>query len=160
MSKGKYIIPVVMGQPGSELFLVHGEIPRGQSMVLVRLTGERALTTKDETALAKLLEKVGSNTSPPKRVKEVTLITSETRGDVSAHEATLVHGYITNVLPGAFKAPEMSNWYLFERPGDITSLKMARFAINLLDRSERTELLGELNGIRTANGHTRYNPYR
>jgi len=56
MSKAKYVVPVIMGQPGSELFLVKGEIPRGQTMVLVRLITERALTSKDERGI-NLLER-------------------------------------------------------------------------------------------------------
>jgi hypothetical protein len=160
MSKGKYVIPVIMGQPGSELFLVKGEIPRGQSMVLVRLTSIRALAPKDTKALDKLLEKSGSAQTRPTRVKELNLITPENINEVSAQEATLVHGYIMNLLPGAFKAPEMQNWYIFERPGDITSLKMARFAINLLERSEKVELLGAINQLRVSNAHPKFAAYR
>ncbi len=159
MSKGKYVIPVVMGQPGSELFLVKGEIPRGQSMVLIRQMGIRALTPKDERAMEKLLEKSYSQ-NRPNRVKELVLVDAESIGEISAHEATLVHGYIMNVLPGAFKAPELQNWYLFERPGEITSLKMARFAINLLERQEKHDLLGLLNTHRTANHASKYDQYR
>lgn len=160
MSKGKYVIPVVMGQPGSELFLVKGEIPRGQSMILIRLTSVRGLTPKDERAVDKLLEKSRSDHSRPTRVKELSLITPENVNEVSPYESTLVHGYIMNTLPGAFKAPEMQNWYIFERPGDITSLKMARFAINLLEREEKVELLGALHTRRVNSAHQKFAAYR
>lgn len=160
MSKAKYVVPVIMGHPGSELFLVKGEIPRGQTMVLVRLIAERALTSKDERGMERLFSKSSPPEKRPTRVKEVSLITPELLTQVNEYEATLVHGYINNVLPGAFRAPEISKWYIFERPGDITSLKLARFAINLLEREERVQLLAGLNQLRVHNSHSRYDPYR
>jgi len=159
MSKGKYVIPVIMGQPGSDLFLVKGEIPARQGMALVRFNVERGLTLRDEKALERLLEKTGTMKSRPTRVKELSVLETilET---VTQREATLVQGYINNTLPGAFRAVELNNWYIFEKQGDLTPLKLARFAINLLERSERMELLGGLARKSVSFTHPSYDTFR
>jgi len=143
MSKVSYVLPVVLGQPGRELFLIKGDLPRDARMALVRNVSVRSLTSKDEQALIKL-KTYNPREALPERVRELELINASTVGNVTDHEATLVHGYITNVLPGAFKVPELTGWYLFERPGEVTPLKLARFSINLLDRLQRMALVDDL----------------
>lgn len=159
MSKGKYVIPVILGQPGSELFLVKGEVPAKQGMALVRFNVERGLCKIDEKALERLWEKSGTPNTRPTRVKELHVLDTTLDG-VTKHEATLVQGYINNTLPGAFRAVELNNWYIFERQGDLTPLKLARFAINLLERSERMNLLGSLAKKSVSFTHPSYDVYR
>lgn len=159
MSKGKYVVPVILGQPGNELFLVKGEVPAKQGMALVRFDVERGLCVKDEKALERLWEKTGAPRNRPTRVKELQIIDATLEG-VTQREATLVQGYINNTLPGAFRAVELNNWYIFERQGDLTPLKLARFAINLLERKERTELLGNLSRKSVPFTHPSYDTYR
>ncbi|QTH80477.1 hypothetical protein PA10_00279 [Pseudomonas phage pPa_SNUABM_DT01] len=160
MSKGKYVIPVILGQPGSELYLVKGDLPPRQGMALVRLTGERQLNAKDEKELDKLIERMGPPKNRPARLTELTFLNDTVITLVDQHEATLVQGYINNTLPGAFRAPELNNWYIFERQGDLTPLKLARFAINLLERSQRMELLGNLSGKSVSFTHYKYDNFR
>ncbi|MNH65383.1 hypothetical protein D3C73_173920 [compost metagenome] len=159
MSKGKYVVPVILGQPGNELFLVKGEVPAKQGMALVRFDVERGLCVKDEKALERLWEKTGAPRNRPTRVKELQILDATLEG-VTQREATLVQGYINNTLPGAFRAVELNNWYIFERQGDLTPLKLARFAINLLERKERTELLGDLSRKSVPFTHPSYDTYR
>jgi len=159
MSKGKYIIPVILGQRGRELFFVKGDIPRNRNLILVRKFGERGLTDKDIRHLDKLLEGQHSDIPRPNRVKELEHIGAQSIGLISEREATLVHGYVTNVLPGAFKAPELSNWYILERPSEITPLKLARFSINLLERTERSALVEALNIIKVPSTHVDFSDY-
>lgn len=159
MSKGKYVVPVILGQPGNELFLVKGEVPAKQGMALVRFDVERGLCVKDEKALERLWEKTGVPKNRPTRVKELQVLDTTLEG-VTQREATLVQGYINNTLPGAFRAVELNNWYIFERQGDLTPLKLARFAINLLERKERTELLGTLARKSVPFTHPSYDTYR
>lgn len=160
MSKGRYVVPVVMGQPGNELFLVKGEVPKASGLMLVRLGNERGLTSKDEVEMTKLFEKAGKPSILPTRVKELTPINDATAHDVSNVEATLVTGYINNTLPGAFRAPELKNWFIYERNGDLTPLKLARFAINLLERDERKALVSSLAGKAAPSYNTLYEKYR
>lgn len=160
MSKGRYVVPVVMGQLGSELFLVKGEVPRSVGMALVRLDSERGLTVKDEKALVKLYEKIGHPTVKHIRLKEASLINQINVNAISEVEATLVTGYINNTLPGAFRAPELSNWFIYERQGDLIPLKLARFTINLLEHSERKELISHISAKAAASYNTRYENYR
>lgn len=160
MAKVKYVVPVILGQRSRELFLVKGEIPKDQNLILVRRVGERGLVDKDVRHLDKLLAGQYSDIPRPDRVKELEHINGETVGSITSREATLVHGYITNVLPGAFKAPELNNWYIFERPGEIIPLKLARFSINLLDRAERTALVSALNPIKSAFTHVDFLVYQ
>ncbi|MNY53362.1 hypothetical protein D3C86_1891130 [compost metagenome] len=75
---------------------------------------------------------------------ELEVITDLNKHSIDAHHAALIHGYITNILPGAFKAPELNGWFILEKPSELTSLKMARFAINLLDGETRARLAGLL----------------
>lgn len=159
MSKGKYVVPVILGQPGNELFLVKGEVPVKQGMALVRFSVERGLCIKDEKALERLWEKTGAPKNRPTRVKELHVLDTSLEG-VTQREATLVQGYINNTLPGAFRAVELNNWYIFEKQGDLTPLKLARFAINLLERKERTELLGSLARKAVSFTHPSYDNYR
>lgn len=159
MSKGKYVVPVILGQPGSELFLVKGEVPARQGMALVRFNSERGLCIKDEKALERLWEKSGTPKNRPTRVKELHMLDTTLEG-VTQREATLVQGYINNTLPGAFRAAELNHWYIFEKQGDLTPLKLARFAINLLERSERLQLLGSLARMSVPFTHPSYDTYR
>lgn len=159
MSKGRYVVPVILGQPGNELFLVKGEVPARQGMALVRFNVERGLCIKDEKALERLWERNGVPKNRPTRVKELHVLDSILEG-VTQREATLVQGYINNTLPGAFRAVELNNWYIFEKQGDLTPLKLARFAINLLERKERTDLLGSLAKKAVSFTHPSYDMYR
>lgn len=160
MSKGKYVVPVVMGQPGNELFLVKGEVPRALGLALVRLDAERGLTAKDEKALERLYEKTGRPSVMPTRLKELSLIHDENVADITVDEATLVTCYINNTLPGAFRAQELKNWFIYERNGDLTPLKLARFAINLLDHAERKALVRSVAVKAAPSYNTRYEKYR
>lgn len=160
MSKGRYVVPVVLGQPSGELFLVKGEVPRETGMMLVRLGNERGLTPKDEKELAKYFERNGKPSIIPSRVKELIPINEDTASEVSREEATLVHGYINNTLPKAFNAPELKNWFIYERNGDLTPLKLARFAINLLERSERQGLVRPIAVKAMPRTNSRFENYR
>lgn len=159
MSKGKYVVPVVMGQLSNELFLVKGDIPRASGISLVRLNGERGITAKDERAASKIYERTGKPSVLPSRVKEATVINDDTAHDISDLEATLVMGFINNTLPGAFKAPEFKNWFIYER-GDLTPLKLARFSINLLEHSERRALVSSFKHRAAPSYNTHYEKYR
>ncbi|MNO12952.1 hypothetical protein D3C76_25720 [compost metagenome] len=160
MSKGKYVIPVILGQPGDELYLVKGDVPVRHGMALVRLATERGLTARDEKELDKLIDRMGELKRRPSRLKELHVLTDEVVHTVEQREATLVQGYINNTLPGAFRAPELNNWYIFERQGDLTPLKLARFAINLLERSERMTMLGNLTRKSVSFTHYSYDCFR
>ncbi len=160
MARGKYVVPVILGQPGRELFYVKGEIPRGLSMVLARKVDERGLTDRDRKQLTRLLGNEGESLPSFDRVKDLELITTHESSLGGEFEATLIHGYVTNTLPGAFRASELNRWYIFERPGELTPLKLARFAINLLDHSERSALIKPLSHLKVDFTHPKFQEYR
>lgn len=139
MSKAKYIIPVIMGKPSRDLYVVHGELPRGQRQALAKQVGVRAVKGSDHKHIERLIGKTDANR--PEKVIEISLVLDEGDVGVSEVEAALIYGYVNNTLPGAFKAPELSKWYIFERPGDVVSIKLSRFSINLLDADDRLTLL-------------------
>ncbi|MCY1282878.1 hypothetical protein D9M68_18510 [compost metagenome] len=160
MAKGKYVIPVVMGQPGAELFLVKGNIAVGSRFALVRFESERGITERDTKALEKIYERDSRSTVKPSRVKELSLVDESNANAVSEAEATLVTGYVNNTLPGAFRAPELKDWFIYEKSGDLVPLKFARFAINLLDHSERKALIEAIARKAVPSYNTRYEKYR
>ena len=160
MARGKYVVPVVMGQPGAELFLVKGTIDGPSRFALVKLETERGLTEKDEKALEKFYEKAGRMTVVHNRVKELVMVDASNAASVTAVEAGLVTGYINNTLPGADRAPELKNWFIYEKSGDLVPLKFARFSINLLDKSERASLVSAISGKAMPSQNTRYENYR
>lgn len=159
MSAKKYVIPVVMGRPAHEIFLMNGTLDVGQKTALVRLVTERSIIAKDEKNIQSLI-KTGKLLDRPSRIKEVEIINLESIDTVSKKEAALIYGYIHNTLPGAFKAPEMSKWFLYEKPNDITPLKMARFSINLLRQEERIDLIGWMSGIKMETNDKQLAAYR
>lgn len=159
MSKGKYIIPVIMGRPGRDLYLVNCSIPSGRDMVLVRHSVERAITPRDIKAIERLVEPSEDFELQHKRLNELSP-PEDILDSISRHEATLVQGYINNILPGAFKAKELNNWFIYDKQGDLTPLKLARFAINLLERSDRKDLLGVLFSKNNTPNDSIYDQYK
>ncbi len=159
MSKGKYVIPIIMGRPGRDLYLVNTTIPSGQDMVLVRHVVERAITPKDVKALERLIEPSEEFELTHKRLNELSP-PEDILDAITRHEATLVQGYINNILPGAFKAKELNNWFIFDKQGDLTPLKLARFAINLLERNDRKSLLGALFSKNNTPNNNIYDQYK
>lgn len=159
MQKGRYIIPAILGNPGDELFLIKGRLVKTQAMTLVRFSTERMMDDEDEQGVSDLFSGTYTARPQPKRVK-VLLTLDDAIHDITDREATLVNGYIHNTLPGAFRAKELKQWYIYEKQGDLTPLNLARFAINLMDRSDRVSLLGSL--ARKAYHYTnpRYDMYR
>lgn len=160
MAKGKYVIPVVMGQPGAELFLVKGSLVGSSRFALVKFESERAIQERDEKALEKIYEKNSRSTVKPSRVKELSLVDESNAHAVTKIEAGLVAGYVNNTLPGAFRAPELKGWFLYERTGDLVPLKFARFAINLLDHDERKALIEVIAKNAMPSHNTRFEKYR
>lgn len=146
MSRGKYLLPVVMGRPGQELFIVRGGIPRGQKCVLAKQVLSRVAIEADLKHIERLSGPGNSN--QPTKVREIATLSPATVDLVSTREASLICGYINNTLPGAFKAPEMSEWYIYDKSGDISPLKLSRFSINLLDTGERNALVELLKGMK------------
>lgn len=145
MSRAKYLIPSIMGEPGRELYVVRGDIPKGQKLILARKLFSRMVNDQDQKYIDKLL---GPYDRRPDRAQGVETLSFDNKDRVSVKEAVLIHGYITNTLPGAYRAPELSQWYIYERPGDIGPLKLARFSINLLSTDERKALLSIIDQIR------------
>lgn len=154
MSKGKYVLPVILGQPGRELFFVKGEIPKGQDIVLARKLTERMVIDRDRKHIERLIK--DDRVPAPQRVTELEVVVQPLSEAISDVEASLIHHYVNNTLPGAFKSPMLSQWFVFERPGDITPLKLARFAINLLSNEERRVLLSVLGTAKLPSTHTRF----
>lgn len=159
MQKGKYIIPAILGNPGDELFLIKGRLVKTQAMTLVRFSTERMMDDEDVQGANELF--TGTYTRRPQisRVK-VLLTLDDAIADINDREATLVNGYIKNTLPGAFRAKELKQWYIYEKQGDLTPLNLARFAINLMDNSDRSSLLGNLGKRAYHYTHPRYDIYR
>jgi hypothetical protein len=160
MAKGKYVIPVVMGQPGAELFLVKGNIAVGSRFALVRFDTERGITERDTKALEKLYERDSRSTVKPSRVKELSLVDESNTNAVTELEATLVTGYVNNTLPGASRAPELKDWYIYEKSGDLTPLRFAKFSINLLGRDERKALVEVIAKKAAPFYNSRYDKYK
>ena len=144
MPAGKYVMPIVMGEASREVFLIKVEMAKSEEVFLLRHVKTRAVLHKDEKHITRLMEN-NRRAERPVRIMELEIISEANKGSIEPHEACLIHGYITNLLPGAFKAPELNDWFILEKPSELTSLKMARFAINLLDCGSRTRLLSFLH---------------
>ena len=158
MPAGKYVMPIVMGEASREVFLIQGEMAKSEEVFLLRHVKTRAVLPKDERHITRLLEN-NRRAERPVRIMELEIICDANKGSIEPHEACLIHGYITNLLPGAFKAPELNDWFILEKPSELTSLKMARFAINLLDSASRTRLLSFLHS-RNKTDASKYSKYK
>lgn len=158
MPAGKYVMPIVMGEASREVFLIQGEMAKSEEVFLLRHVKTRAVLPKDERHITRLLEN-NRRAERPVRIMELEIICDANKGSIEPHEACLIHGYITNLLPGAFKAPELNDWFILEKPSELTSLKMARFAINLLDCGSRTRLLSFLHSRNKADT-AKYSKYK
>lgn len=158
MPAGKYVMSIVMGEALREVFLIQGEMARSEEVFLLRHVKTRAVLPKDEKHITRLMEN-NRRAERPVRIMELEIISEANKGSIEPHEACLIHGYITNLLPGAFKAPELNDWFILEKPSELTSLKMARFAINLLDCGSRTRLLSFLQS-RNSVDMTKYSKYK
>lgn len=159
MSRGKYVVPVIMGSPGSEMYVVKGDVPKGQNVVLAKLSMERGLSQR-EIKIAEGFVANGKMSSIPVKLRELDVVTGDRLDLITDVEAALIQGYIDNTLPGAFRAPQINPWFLFEKPGDITPLKLARFSINLLSKSDRNELIGWMRRFKPDYNNHRYASYR
>lgn len=150
-------MPIVMGEASREVYRIEGDLAKNEKVFLLRLVRTRSVIQRDERQIKKLMETYKLQ-APPLRIIELEVINDNNKASVDPHHAALIHGYITNLLPGAFKAPELNDWFILEKPAELTSLKMARFAINLLDDDSRQQLLGLLvNRNRTdANKYAQY----
>lgn len=149
---------IVMGEASREVFLIQGEMAKSEEVFLLRHVKTRAVLPKDEKHITRLMEN-NRRAERPVRIMELEIISEANKGSIEPHEACLIHGYITNLLPGAFKAPELNDWFILEKPSELTSLKMARFAINLLDCGSRTRLLSFLHS-RNSVDMTKYSKYK
>lgn len=158
MSAGKYVIPIVMGEASREVFRIEGDMVKTDAVFLLRHLKTRSVLPKDERPLSKLME-MNRRSEMPSRIMELEVISDTNKLSIDPHHAALIHGYITNVLPGAFKAPELNDWFILEKPSELTTLKMARFAINLLSTETRARLLSLLQ-VRANSAAMKYAQYR
>lgn len=148
MSKGKYIIPVVMGQPGQELYLVKGNFPRELKTALARYVTRRAVLPADESGVTKATEKCRYDYQAPKFLTELEIVdgTFVRQGKVGRSQAIAIEGFLRNTIPSSKTQSELDGWFLVEKNGDLVPLKLAKFSINLLDDNNKQQLINDING--------------
>lgn len=149
MSKGKYVIPVVMGELGQELYLINGTLPRDQKTGLARYVTRRAVLERDAVGVEKATEKCRGNYVAPRYLTELDLVTSDDyrTGKHLRSTARVLEGFIRNTGAALSKTQsELDGWFLVEKSGDLMPLKLAKFSINLLDDDARHRLVDSLYG--------------
>lgn len=148
MSKGKYVIPVVMGHPGQEMYVITGNPPRDQKSSLARFVTRRAVMKGDEAGIAKATEKCRHDYVAPRYITELELLdyTHYRNGKITRSEATILEGFIRNTIPSSKSQSELDGWFLVDKNGDLMPLKLAKFSINLLDDTNRYRIIDSLYG--------------
>lgn len=148
MSKGKYVIPVVMGQPGQEMYVITGSTLKDQKSSLGRFITRRAVMPGDMAGIAKATEKCRSDYTAPRYVTEIELVdhTHIRNGKFTRAMAQLIEGFIRNTIPSSKTQSELEGWYLVDKNGDLMPLKLAKFSINLLDDTNKWRIIDALYG--------------
>lgn len=149
MSKGKYVVPVVMGELGQEMYLINGVFPRDQKTALGRSGTRRAVLERDAAGVEKAIEKGRGNYLAPRYLTEIDLVTREDyrTGKHMRSEARVLEGFIRNTGTTMSKScSELDGWFLVEKSGDLMPLKLAKFSINLLDDDTREKMVDSLFG--------------
>lgn len=148
MSKGKYVIPVVMGQPGQEMYVIMGTALRDQKSSLARFVTRRAVMKGDEVGIAKATEKCRSDYTAPRYITELELVdyTHYRNGKITRSEAKVLEGFIRNTIPSSKSQAELDGWFLVDKNGDLMPLKLAKFSINLLDDTNKYRIIDALHG--------------
>lgn len=148
MSKGKYVIPVVMGQPGQEMYVITGTLLRDQKSSLARYVTRRAVMKGDEAGIAKATEKCHRDYVAPRYITELELLdhTHYRNGKITRSEAQILEGFIRNTIPSSKSQSELDGWFLVDKNGDLMPLKLAKFSINLLDDTNKYRIIDSLYG--------------
>lgn len=148
MSKGKYVIPVVMGQPSQELYLITGNVSKDQKSALARFVTRRSVMEGDQVGIAKAAEKYRSAYSVPRFLTELELVdhTHYRNGKITRSQATIIEGFIRNTIPSSKSQAELDGWFLVDKNGDLMPLKLAKFSINLLDDTNKWRIIDALFG--------------
>lgn len=151
---GKYVIPVIMGQLGRELYLVNGEVPRDQRVVLARAINRRQVRDRDLKWINRIPGVGQYGYIPPSFLTEVEILDSQSVRDraVSLSQASLIEGFIEGTIRLSRSQTELDGWFVFEKKGDLTPLKIARFSLNLLELPERRALIAPLGGLKSVAG--------
>ena len=147
MSKGKYVVPVVMGELGQEMYLINGVMPRDQKTALGRFVTRSAVLDRDTDGVTKAVEKGGYNYQTPRFLTEIDLISRDNHRHQKPlySEARALEGFIRNTGTTMSKAQtELDGWYLVDKSGDLMPLKLAKFSINLLDSDAREKMIDSL----------------
>lgn len=139
MSKGKYVVPVVLGKPARELYFVKGALPRDHKFGFARLVGRRALLEADKTGMKDLPEIKSHDYQYPSFVTELEVV-KDTQ-DLKLSTRQVLRGFVNNTLTSKTAFKELNDWFLLERNGELTPLALAKFSINLLDRDQKLDLL-------------------
>lgn len=138
MSKGKYLVPVHMGQPGNELYLIKGELPAGQSIGLARCVKRRGVTANDLPGIGKM-NHPRMNFSTPAVLTEVEIVSHDTV--TTRKDCQTIEQFIRNTLYASKNLAELEGWYTYERKGELIPLKIAKFSINLLDEDTKQSMI-------------------
>lgn len=148
MSKGKYVIPVVMGQPGQEMYLITGSMFKDQKSALARFVTRRAVLESDAAGIAKATEKCRSDYTAPRYITELELVdhTHIRNGKFTRATALIIEGFIRNTIPSSKSQSELDGWFLVDKNGDLMPLKLAKFSINLLEETNKWRIIDALFG--------------
>lgn len=148
MAKGRYVIPTVMGQLGREMYLVNGNLPKDQKVGLARYVNRRGVCAKDQEGIAKIPNIDRQDYQVPTMLTELVVIDHDSlrNRNHTASEAVTIEGFIRNTIPSSKNAAELDGWFLYEKNGDLTPLKIAKFSINLLDDSTKRHLIDQISG--------------
>lgn len=147
MPRGKYVIPHVMGSLGQELYLVNGTVPVKGKIALAKVIRRRGVIEKDLPGLNKIPEIACGRYAVPTMLTEIQVIDGSQKDTHTLSEAMAVEGFITNTRKLSKSQSELDGWFLFERKGDLTPLKLAKFSINLLEDQVRQALVESVNGL-------------
>lgn len=138
MPRGKYIIPLVMGTLGQELYLIKGQMPKDCKIALAKSICRRGVIASDHAGLNKIPDIASGRYKLPAFLTEIEII--DGHGSYAPKEVKAVEGFILNTAKLSRNQSELDGWYLYERKGDLTPLKMAKFSINLIDDAARDSL--------------------
>lgn len=139
MSKGRYVVPVVLGKPGRELYFVRGALPRDHKFGFARLVTRRGFLESDKAGMSDLPETKTYDYQYPSFVMELEVV-KDTQ-DLTWSTRQTLRGFVNNTLSSKGPLKELNDWFLLERNGELMPLNLARFSINLLEREEKTDLL-------------------
>lgn len=142
MSKGRYIIPTVTGEAGTEVLVINrASVSSGW---LLRTVCVRGVLPKDRSGIQRAIEMGRLHGASLNRVRELEPI--DTCDSLTIAERSVLKGFIRGDLPGAYKAPELNGWYILERFGEVTPLRLAAFYLSMLPREDRLSMLAPFQG--------------